>query len=583
MKDARGVTIYIGKAISLKKRVSSYFRSNKRIQLHIKNMLDKTRDLETLLTDSETEALILENNLIKSYQPRYNIRLKDAKSYPFIKITLQERYPRLIITRNALSDGSVYFGPYTDVKGMRRTLYYLRKFFPLAICTSKVFQRSRPCIEYQIKKCVAPCTGQISKGKYNKLVVVARRILEGKHHSLTRDLHKKIKSAARNKDFEKAAEYRDQLRVIEKIFEKQKIIAVGGKDQDIIAIAHSGDAACAQVFLIREGTLLDQKQFILEGVQGSDDSEIYSAFVKQYYSNTTNLPKEIVLQTIPTDVETIQYWLSNNGGIDMKMASDKRETDLIKMAFRNATLFLNQNNKSMISGPVQTRAVKELQQILGLADPPNLIEGFDISNIQGIYAVGSMVTFENAKPKKTKYRRFRIKTVKSADDYLMMREIVKRRYSRLLSEGSSFPNLVLIDGGKGHLRIVCEALNNIGVNTLPIIALAKGQEEIFISNKKSPIILPKNSQALLLVQQIRDEAHRFAIQYHQILRGRNISYSVLDQILGLGIGKKRSLLQHFGSVEVIKHAREKELTQVRGIGPILAKNIKYFFKGNGKK
>lgn len=541
MKNAQGETLYVGKAISLKNRVSIYFKSDKGFLPHTKRLVSEIQNLETILTDSEEEALILENNLIKRYQPKYNIQLKDSKTYPFVKITKHEQYPRILITRDLNHDGSIYFGPYTDVRSLRRTIHYIRKYFQVANCKNRVTSKlSRPCIEYQIKKCAAPCTEYISKEEYDELVDAVIRILEGEHPSLSNNLVSKIESASNNKEFEKAAIYRDQLKMVNKIVQKQKIISFDGGNQDYVSIASFNKKATAQVFLVRNGILLDRKQFILQIIPGIEENEIISAFLTQYYADAKHIPDEIILSSIPSDAKNIQKWLSGKGKMKLKKATSKKEKDLLNMVYRNATLFLDQKiGTTQMKKESQLQSIKELQQFLKLKNAPQYIEGFDISNIQGLFAVGSMVVFKDAEPVKSQYRKFKIKSVTGADDYSMMKEVIIRRYRRIQLEKSIFPDLVLIDGGRGHLRIAVTALKSLGIKNIPIIALAKGLEEIYTLHSMFPLQLPRGSKALLLVQHVRNEAHRFAIQYHKILRKKGLTHSKLDEIPGVGPSKKK--------------------------------------------
>ncbi len=572
MKNAQGETLYVGKAISLKNRVSSYFKSDKGLLPHTKRLVNEIKNLETILTDSEEEALILENNLIKRYQPKYNIQLKDAKTYPFVKITKHEQYPRIIITRDLKQDGSIYFGPYTDVNSLRKTIHYIRNYFQVANCKNRISKKlSRPCIEYQIKKCAAPCTEYISHKEYNELIDAVISILEGQHQSLTNNLVSKIEYASNDKEFEKAAVYRDQLKMVNKIVQQQKIISFEGGNQDFIAIASFNNKATAQVFLVRNGILLDRKQFMLQIIPRIEEHEIISAFLTQYYAEAKHIPDKIILSSIPPDADNIQQWLSGKGKIKLKKATSKQEKDLMNMVYRNATLFLDQKTgTTIIQKELQLQSIKELQQFLKLKNTPKHIEGFDISNIQGFFAVGSMVVFKNAEPVKFEYRKFKIKTVKGADDYSMMKEVIIRRYRRIQMEKSSFPDLVLVDGGRGHLRIAQIALKSLGINNIPVIALAKGQEEIYIQHSIFPLQLPRGSKALFLVQNIRDEAHRFAIRYHKVLRKKGLTYSKLDEIPGVGPSKKKILLKHFGKENNIEKASLETITGVPGISPKLA-------------
>lgn len=578
MKNAQGETLYVGKAISLKNRVGSYFKSDKGLLPHTKRLVSEIRDLETIITDSEEEALILENNLIKRYQPKFNIQFKDGKSYPFVKITKHEKYPRIMITRKLIHDGSIYFGPYTDVWSLRRTIHYIRKYFQIANCKNNITSKiSRPCIEYQIKKCSAPCTEYVSTREYNELVDAVIRILEGSHKSLSDHLVNNIEKASQNKEFEKADAYHNQLKMVNKIVQKQKIISFGGGNQDYIAIACFKQKATAQVFLVREGILLDRKQFILQIIPGIAENEIISAFLTQYYADAKHIPDEIILSSVPSDSENIQKWLSVKGKIRLKKATSKKEKDLLNMVYQNATLFLDQKmGTTKMKKESQLQSIKELQQFLKMKNSPQHIDGFDISNISGFFAVGSMVVFKNAEPVNSEYRKFKIKTVKGADDYSMMKEIILRRYTRIQNEKSSLPDLVLVDGGKGHLRIAKSTLKSLGLQNLPVIALAKGFEEIYTTKSIFPLVLPRGSKALLLVQHIRDEAHRFAIQYHKVLRKKGLTLSILDEIPGVGPVKKKILLKHFGDVQKIEKASLEKIKNIQRISPKLALTIYNF-------
>lgn len=578
MKNSQGETLYVGKAISLRNRVSSYFKSDKGLLPHTKRLVSEIRDLETIITDSEEEALILENNLIKRYQPKFNIQFKDGKSYPFVKITKHEKYPRIMITRKLIHDGSIYFGPYTDVWSLRRTIHYIRKYFQIANCKKNITSKIvRPCIEYQIKKCSAPCTEKVSTGEYNELVDAVIRILEGSHQSLSDNLVYNIEKASQNKEFEKAAAYHNQLKMVNKIVQKQKIISFGGGNQDYIAIACYKQRATAQVFLVREGILLDRKQFILQIIPGIEEKEIISAFLTQYYADAKHIPDEIILSSIPSDSEDIQKWLSLKGKIRLKKAASKKEKELLNMVYQNATLFLDQKmGTTKMKKESQLQSIKELKQFLKMKNSPQHIEGFDISNISGFFAVGSVVVFKNAEPINSEYRKFKIKTVQVADDYSMMKEIIQRRYTRIKNEKSSLPDLVLVDGGKGHLRIAKSTLKSLGLQDLPVIALAKGFEEIYTTKSIFPLVLPRGSKALLLVQHIRDEAHRFAIQYHKILRKKGLTLSILNEIPGVGPAKKKILLKHFGDLQKIEKASLEKIKNIQGISPKLALTIYNF-------
>ncbi|MDS1030621.1 excinuclease ABC subunit UvrC [Bacillota bacterium LX-D] len=578
MKNEDGEIIYVGKALSLKNRVRSYFRKNLDAGPKVEAMVKRIADLEWIITDSEVEALILECNLIKKHRPKYNIRLADDKHYPYLKLTMQEDFPRLIITRSIQKDGAKYFGPYTRTGAMHEILKLSRKIFPLRTCSNSTFERqSRPCLNAHIKRCLAPCTGQVSKDQYRETAKAASLFLEGKQEDLVKSLQEKMLAAAENLEFEKAAAIRDQLQAIHQAIAKQKIISPEQENQDVIAMARGRGESCLQIFFVREGKLIGREHFMLNGTDGMSRTEVMTAFLKQYYSSAPEIPKEIILQEEVEDEELIATWLSDQRGQKVYLKVPKRgeKLKLVEMVAKNALMSLEEEELTRRRKDMMTKeAVLELQKELYLAKPPFRIECYDISNTQGTNSVGSMVVFENGEPKNSDYRRFQIKTVEGPNDFASMQEVLTRRFKRALAEieageeqgkFSRLPDLIIIDGGKGQLGAAREVMKNLGVSDIPTFGLAKEEELLFSEGRPEPIFLPRNSSALYLVQRIRDEAHRFAISYHRQLRSKRAYQSILNEIPGIGAKRKKALLKYFGSIKKIKEATLEELAQVEGM------------------
>lgn len=573
MKDRGGETIYVGKARSLRKRARSYFQSPGAMAPRLDRLAFSIADIDYIVTDSETEALILECNLIKEYQPRYNIRLRDDKKYPFVKLTIED-YPRLFITRNLKANGCKYYGPYTNVKMLRRTLKLMRELFPLRSCRKAIPLQSRrpaprPCLNYHLKQCKAPCAGRIGRKKYEHLVKGACLFLEGRRGELVRELTRTMKEEAAQLRFEEAGQLRDKIEAVEKVTEKQKITVPGGGDEDYIAFAREGDEAAVNVFLVREGQVIGREHFFLKAARDSSSQEILSSFLKQHYSRVSLFPREIMLPGEIDEPELICRWLKERSRhkIILSFPRRGRKKQLLLMAERDAQRKLRESN--LLSRERKSRedqSLVELRRVLRLSSLPGWIEAFDVSHIGGKEAVGSMVVFENGHPRRGDYRHFNIKLTSGIDDYAMIKEIVARRYRRILGERGKLPHLVLIDGGKGHLRSALSALDDLGLGEIPVVALAKQFEHLFIKNEPGPLILPRESPGRQLIQKIRDEAHRFAIQFHRGRRERKVSESVLDAIPGLGEKRKRALLIHFGSLEALGKASPKEIAKVSGIG-----------------
>lgn len=583
MKDKYDEIIYVGKAKVLRNRVRSYFQDSRNHSYKTDIMKQHIADFDYLVTDSEVEALILESNLIKKHQPHFNIRLKDDKTYPFIKVTIKEDYPRVYKTRLVKKDGARYFGPFADVNAVYKTLKILQKLFPIRLCKKRIVDGEfveRGCLNYHIKKCQGPCVGAISKNEYHQMVREVILFLEGKSDQLIRDLKVRMQQAAEGLDFEQAAFYRDSIKAIEKTTQSQKVVAEDLVDRDVIAVAMEEDKACLQVLIIRQGRLMGQEYFIMEGTAEEELGEVLSAFMKQYYLNQPILPREILLEISVSDEEAIDEWLRNVAGrkVALHVPQKGMKRRLVEMAQKNAQENLKKEKiKEAFSSDRPLKGVKELQQYLMMEKPPIRIEGFDISHIQGTDTVASMVVFENGKPKKEDYRRFKIQVAEgSPDDFASMNEVVGRRYRRVTEEGLKMPDLILIDGGKGQLNAAINILQDLGIYNQPIFGLAKREEEVFIPDRSDPIIIPRQSEALYLIQRVRDEAHRFAVSFHRQLRSKRMTHTLIDEIPGVGPKRRQALLQHFGSLEKIRSASIEELCEVEGISQKTAEVIREF-------
>ena len=586
MKDETGDIIYVGKAKSLRKRVRSYFRKANHT-FKTKIMIDHIDDFDYIVTDTEVEAYILEANLIKKYQPKFNIRLKDDKSYPYIKVTTNEDFPRVFKTRVVKNDGNKYFGPFADVNAIYKTINVLKDLFSLRTCKREINEGEtydRPCLNYHIDKCHGPCIGEISKKEYNELIDKVLMFLSGRQTELIDKIEEKMYKASDNNDFENAAKYRDQMEALKEVTRQQKVMSASSKDQDIMAVAQGEeDQACVQLLLVRNGRLMGQEHFILEGVAEENVEQIMGSFLQQYYEQAPQIPDEVLLNTEIDSTELLAQRLRQKKGRKVKVQKpvqgDKKR--LIEMAMRNAKQNLKKEEIREKYRKKQTeQAIKELQAELDMDNPPEHIEGFDISNIQGRDSVASLVVFKGGTPSKQDYRRFKIKTVEGADDFASMQEVIERRYNRLLKEDRKLPDLILIDGGKGQLSAAYEILEKLDLKDQPVIGLAKKEEEIFKPNKSEPIIISHRSPALHLLQRVRDEAHRFAVSYHRKLRSRRLTHSLLDKIPGVGPKRRKALLRHFGSLGEIKKANITKLKQVEGISGKTARKIYDYLREN---
>ncbi len=581
--NKNGKVIYVGKAKSLKNRVRSYFQDNLTSAKTIA-LVSKIDDLQIFVTDSELEALILENNLIKDLKPRYNVNLKDDKSFPFIKVT-NELFPRIYPTRRVINDGAKYFGPYTDVRSMRASLRMINQIFKIRSCKLDLTEKNieakkfKVCLDYHIKKCDGPCEGLISPVAYNEMVDEVVKLLKGKTDDLIKQLKQRMELAVANLEFEKAAEIRDKINQLDSISSKQKIVSDDFEDRDIFAIAFEGkDSTCA-VFNIRSGKLIGKKQLKLSIEEGEELQEIYSAAIRFYYNELAEIPKEIVLEIQPSDSEALTDWLKMKSEKKVKIFVPQRGDlkSLVKMCKENASLQLKeiqlQKMKNLGNVPY---SVSALQRDLRLKTLPRKIECFDISNLQGTDTVASMVVFEDGKPKKSNYRKFIIKTVEGPDDFSSMREVIERHYSKLQIENQPLPDLIMVDGGKGQLSSAVEILDKLGFNNYNIIGLAKRLEEVFFPGQSESLSIPKTSSGLKLLQQIRDEAHRFAITFHRTRRSKRIIKTELTDIPGIGKETANRLLQKFSSVDAIKNSSFDDIKSV--VGEKKAYLIKSYYK-----
>lgn len=578
MKNEQAKIIYVGKAINLKNRVKSYFQSSKNHSPKVKSMVEKICDFEYIITANEIEALILECNLIKKYRPKYNISLRDDKTYPYIKVTLNEDYPTVSITRKILKDGAKYFGPYTSAGAVHEVLNLLKKLFQIRSC--RQMNTKRPCLEFHIKRCLAPCTGRVAKSEYREMIKSLCLFLEGRNEVVLKELTSRMQIAAENFQFELAAKLRDQVLAIEKISAKQNII-IGSGDQDIIGLARKADEACIQIFFIRSGKMIGRDHFLLNGTEDETDSALLNAFLEQYYNKATFIPKEILLPAEIENEEILSAWLSQkkNGKVSFGLPQRGVKKEMVLMANDNAVVVLEEQMIKNSAGLEQTvGAMKDLGRYLRMEKELKRIECFDISHIQGSETVASMVVFSNGAPDKQEYRRYKLKSVEGKpDDFKSMQEVVGRRYRQ--SDGI-MPDLIIIDGGKGQLNSALEIIRALGHYQIPVVGLAKQFEYVFLEGQSEPVILPPNSKALYLIQRIRDEAHRFAITYHRKLRHKRNLVSVLDHIEGIGPTRRKALWDAFGSIAEIKKAKITDLTAVPGISENIANNIVKYFKNS---
>ena len=601
MKNSLGEVIYVGKAKILKNRVKSYFQNSKNHSEKVRVMVKNIAEFEYIVTDSEMEALILECNLIKKYSPKYNILLKDDKFYPFIKITTKDDFPRVFVTRNFAKDGSKYFGPYTNGAAVYETINLIYKIFPLRTCKLAIKENGeavRPCLNYHIKKCFGPCGGHIGKEEYGKMISDIIDILSGKETYVTKMLKTEMENAAENLEFEKAASLRDKILAIEAIVEKQKIFKTMEGDEDFINIDQDEKDSCIQVFFSRDGKILGREHFIFENTANESIAEILEEFIASFYGGTAKVPKTIYVPEV-NEVELMEEYLTIKRGskVWLKVPQKGQKKDMLEMVKNNAKITLEKfKDKYLKDKEINRIALQELQDLLELDEWPARIEAYDISNIQGVDSVGTMVVFEEGRSKNSDYRRFKIKTVKGANDYDSMREILTRRFNHGLEEikaiqernlklsagkFSNFPDLIMMDGGKGQVNIALEVLESLNIN-IPVCGLVKDDKHqtrgIVYNNKE--LIINRSSNLMQMIRRIQDEVHRFAITYHRSLRDKRTLHSILDDIPNVGEKRRRALLMKFGSVDNIKKATVEELLEVPSIDKKSAESIYIYFNGN---
>ena len=568
--------IYVGKAINLRNRVRSYVRQDANRAPKVTAMMRRAVDVEIIQTKTEMEALILENTLIKEHHPKYNIMLRDDKTYPYIKVAVQEDFPRVYMTRRMERDGAKYFGPFTDVTAVHQVLKLLRLYYPLRTCRS--MKVDRPCLQYHMHYCEAPCVGLVKAEKYRTYIDEVVQLFEGKHTPLLDRIQKKMEDAAEQLEFEQAARYRDQLTSIGKIQEKQRMVTQRG-DLDVLGIAMEGNLACVQLLFIRGGRLLGRENYFVN-TEGDEAEIIMTEFIKQYYGSTTFIPKELLLPMESSEQQLFTEWFTDMKGqnVDVSVPQRGYKKDMINMAHENAQTFLNERRRQWQHEIDKTGgAVKRLAEVLDLPRLPERMECFDISHTQGAETVASMVVFEGGKPAKKEYRRFKLKTTQGKpDDFKSMAEIMERRYGN--ETDWPMPDLIVIDGGKGQLNAALPLIRQVGVVDVPVISLAKRIEEVFVEGQSDSIILSHHTPELQLLQQIRDEAHRFAITYHRKLRGKRNLESILDHIEGIGPKRRQALWKEFGTLEKMKEASVEELEQVESMNRKSAQTLYNFFR-----
>ena len=582
-KDGEGKVIYVGKAANLRSRVRSYFGAPSNLPSKIQRLVPTIQDLEFVITNSEQEALILECDTIKRYAPKFNASLKDNKTFPYLKIDIREDWPGVYITRRVQKDGARYFGPFASAGSVRKTLRLVKKIFPYRSCSKRINGKDkRPCLDYHIHQCLGPCIGAVEKGEYREVINQVILFLQGKQELILHELDAKMKAAAQQLQFEKAALLRDQIDAIEEVIEGQRIAATLQGEKDVIGLAQDETLAYVALFSIRNNKVVGQDYFVMEGTQGDSPGQIMTSFVKQYYASASYIPSLILLQHPVDEPVVLSQWLSHQRGgrVELQVPQKGAKKKLVETVAENAARGLELAQFKEMKAEVVSSGLQELKNRLRLPKMPRRIECYDVSNIQGTLAVASMVVLEKGWPKPAHYRRFRIKTVAGADDYAMIQETLRRRFRRgLTGEGAwgITPDLVLIDGGMGQLNAALEVRQELELDSIPTASLAKEKEEVFIPGEPGPVYIPKDSPALHILQRARDEAHRFAISYHQKLRSKGFVTSALDNIPGIGPKRKKALLKKFGSVEAIRKASLEELSQTEGMTLALAKRVREEF------
>jgi excinuclease ABC subunit C len=590
MLDAADKVLYVGKAVDLRSRVRSYFQAGRVHSARLDALVERVSGVRTIIVKNESEALLLEANLIKQHKPPFNVRLKDDKKYPYLKVTLGESFPRVIFTRKLVRDGSKYFGPFSNAGGLREVIDLIRRTFPLRTCkyTDIGVTYHRPCLQYHIKRCQAPCAFLQTKEEYDATVRDVMLFLEGRHRLLVDRLKREMRFASEQLAFEHAARLRDRIRDLERVMARQEVVWKSQIDMDLIAGAHGQGVSCLEVFFVRAGKLVGQEDFLVEGTEGRSPAEVLAAFVEQFYAASPAIPKELMLETRVPDMQQLERALSQARGNRVRIVVPERgqRAEYMRKVARNAEQHLADHlSKRHVFEERKSAALDELASALGLPGLPQRIECYDISHVSGSDVVGSMVVFEDGRPAKSEYRRFKIQGEERNDDFANMKQMLERRLRYLTPRAEAHapgrerkfakrPSLLLIDGGRGQLNLALEVLEQLDLVALPVAALAKQFEELYVPGEEQPVVLPRNSPALHLVQQVRDEAHRFAVTYHRGLRGKHLATSALDSIPGVGPARRRALIRAFGSAAGVRRASLEELCAVPGITPALAQSIK---------
>jgi excinuclease ABC subunit C len=590
MRNAKGDVIYVGKAASLKNRVRSYFGAPRSLEPKTQRLVQQVADFEYIVTGSEQEALILEATLVKQYQPHYNIRLKDDKHYPYLKVDLNDPWPRVYITRKVEDDGARYFGPFASSASVRTTLDLVNKLFPWRSCTKEITGTdARPCLDYYIKRCIAPCTSYCTKEEYDAVIRQVILFLEGRTEEVLDDLTEKMQEAAEQFDYERAAQFRDQIEAVKRVTERQQMATTRPVEMDVFGVARQDDEACVQVFFVRGTKVTGRDHFLVHGVKDETDESVLASFLEQFYESAVYIPKDILLPSQSEETSLIMLWLSGKKGKQVTISVPQRgeRKRLVDLANENAREALHMMRVKWLADRGKTgAALEQLQEALDLPEPPHRIECYDISNTQGTNSVASMVVFIDGHAKPSEYRRFKIKTVEGANDFASHAEVMRRRFKRARDLESNpdasekdrawgaRPDLVIIDGGKGQLSAALDAMRDVGVHDIPTVGLAKENEEIFVKDVSEPVILARNSEGLYLVQRIRDEAHRFAITFHRSVRGKQGVRSALDEIPGIGPSRKKALIKKFGSVRGVREATIEEIAGTSGFTATLAEKVK---------
>jgi len=590
MKDSEGRVIYVGKALVLKNRVRSYFQEREKLAPKVAAMMRHVADFEIIVTETEVEALILEATLIKQMQPHYNIRLKDDKAYPYLRLTWEEEFPRLLVARRPQNDGSRYFGPFPRAQAVRDTIRLLRRIFPIRNCSNQKFANAaRPCLQYHIQRCQAPCQGWVTSADYRQMMRAVEQFLEGRTDDVERDLLKRMEEAAEALAFERAAELRDQLKAVREVTQQQQLAQGAGRELDAIHWAVAGDEAWVQVFRVRQGRLTGREALTLTGVAGAEDADIARAFFFQYYAQTVDIPEEILVPRLPDDHGPIAAWLRERRGRSVSLTVPKRgeKARLLELVRKNAELARDESLRRLaVRERDREEALLGIQHALGLEKLPERMECYDISNTQGTESVASMVVFTHGQPDKSQYRRFKIQTVEGPNDFQSMYEVISRRFRHRdlaeeaphLKKFAVMPDLVIIDGGKGQLGYAVKAMEEAGVGHIPVFGLAKEHEWLYQPGDPHPIILDRDSPALKTLQHLRDEAHRFAITFHRQLRTKRNLRSILDDVPGIGPKRKRALLRAYPDVHAMRQASVEELAQVPGMTAKAAEELWHYLR-----